>query len=75
MDDILQKIVAVKHEEICAAKLKRSLASLREEAEQRGDQRGFAQALQAKVAAGYFTDGAVPSSRQGKHHAPLPDRA
>ena len=49
MDDILKKIVAVKHDEVAAAKQVRSLASLREEAEARDDQRGFARALQAKV--------------------------
>ena len=52
MDDILKKIVAVKHEEVAAAKHVRSLSSLREEAEHRDDQRGFAQALQAMVASG-----------------------
>jgi indole-3-glycerol phosphate synthase len=52
MDDILKKIVGVKHEEIAAARHVRSLASLREEAEYRDDQRGFARALQAKVDAG-----------------------
>ena len=31
MDDILQRIVAVKHEEIAAARRQRSLASLRDE--------------------------------------------
>lgn len=53
--DILKRIVAVKHEEVAAARARRSLASLRDEAASlSGDQapRGFAQALQAKVAAG-----------------------
>ncbi len=51
--DILNKIVEVKWEEIAAAKAKRSLASLREEAEgRRGEQRGFERALRAKIAAG-----------------------
>ena len=50
--DILQKIVAVKHEEIAAAKAQRSLASWRAEAEARRDVRGFVAALRAKVAAG-----------------------
>ena len=53
MDDILKKIVGVKHQEIAAAKHLRSLSSLREEAEQRSDHRGFARALQAKVNAGH----------------------
>ena len=52
MDDILKKIVAVKHEEIAVAKRLRSLSSLREEAELRQDQRGFARAMQAKVGQG-----------------------
>jgi len=52
MSDILQHIVAVKHEEIAQARSRRSLASLREEAEARRDTRGFAAALRAKVAAG-----------------------
>jgi indole-3-glycerol phosphate synthase len=51
MSDILQRIVAVKHEEIAAARARRSLASLREEAESRRDTRGFAAALRAKVGA------------------------
>jgi indole-3-glycerol phosphate synthase len=49
MSDILQRIVAVKHEEIAAARARRSLASLREEAEARRDTRGFAAALRAKA--------------------------
>ncbi len=53
MDDILQRIVAVKHEEIAAARAARSLASLRDEAEsRRGQQRGFAAALRSTIAAG-----------------------
>lgn len=57
MDDILKKIVDVKHQEIAAARHVRSLSSLREEAEHRAehrqDHRGFARALQAKVNAGH----------------------
>ncbi len=53
MDDILQRIVEVKWDEISAAKLKRSLSSQREEAESRRDERrGFEQALRAKLAGG-----------------------
>lgn len=55
MSDILDKIVAVKRDEIAAAKQRRSLASLREEAEsreRRADLRGFEAALRAKLAAG-----------------------
>lgn len=52
MSDILQKIVAVKHEEIAAGKAKRSLASWREQAESRRDLRGFEAALRARIAAG-----------------------
>ncbi|MFX8304988.1 indole-3-glycerol-phosphate synthase TrpC, partial [Acinetobacter baumannii] len=43
----------VKWDEIAAAKARRSLASLRDEAEgRRGEQRGFERALRAKIAAG-----------------------
>ena len=52
MTDILQKILAVKREEIAAGRARRSLASWRAEAEARRDVRGFAAALRAKIAAG-----------------------
>lgn len=52
MSDILQRIVAVKREEVAAASASRDLASLRTEAEARRDSRGFAAALRAKIAAG-----------------------
>ena len=56
MSDILQKIVAVKHEEIALALKTRSLAEVRTQAEQRnrelGDVRDFVGALRAKIAAG-----------------------
>jgi indole-3-glycerol phosphate synthase len=52
MSDILQRIVAVKHEEIAAASAARSLASVRAAAEARRDLRGFEAALRAKVGAG-----------------------
>lgn len=55
MSDILQRIVAVKHEEVAAARARRSLASLREQARARmaaGDRRRFATSLEAKVASG-----------------------
>jgi indole-3-glycerol phosphate synthase len=52
MSDILERIVAVKREEIAAAKLQRSLASLRREAEARRGGRGFVGALQGKLAEG-----------------------
>lgn len=50
MSDILQRIVAVKHEEIARARARRDLASLRAEAEARRDTRGFQRALRAQVA-------------------------
>jgi indole-3-glycerol phosphate synthase len=54
MSDILQRIVEVKWEEISAAKLRRSLASQREEAEARKDERlGFERSLRATIAAGH----------------------
>ncbi len=52
MGDILQRIVAVKREEVAAARAVRSLASWREEAESRRDLRDFAAALRSRVAAG-----------------------
>ena len=52
MSDILDKIVAVKREEIAAAKRVRDEASLRREAEALGGQRDFLGALRAKIAAG-----------------------
>lgn len=52
MDDILQRIVAVKHEEVAAARARRDHASLRREAEALGGQRDFVGALRARVAAG-----------------------
>jgi len=52
MSDILDKIVAVKRDEIAAARKLRDEASLRREAESLGGLRDFAQALRDKIAAG-----------------------
>jgi indole-3-glycerol phosphate synthase len=52
MSDILDRIVAVKREEVAAARQRRSESSLREQAQSRRDRRGFAAALHARVAAG-----------------------
>ena len=52
MSDILQRIVAVKREELVVARAARSLASWRDEAEARRDVRSFEGALRAKIAAG-----------------------
>jgi indole-3-glycerol phosphate synthase len=53
MADILDKIVAVKRDEVAAARARRDLASLRRDAEsRRGDLRGFEAALRARLAAG-----------------------
>ena len=52
MSDILDKIVAVKRDEISAARRKRDLQSLRRDAEALGGQRDFVAALRAKIAAG-----------------------
>ena len=52
MSDILDRIVAVKREEIAAARPKRSLADLHELARARTAPRGFAAALRARVARG-----------------------
>jgi indole-3-glycerol phosphate synthase len=51
VSDILERIVAVKRDEIAAAKARRSEASLRAEAEARSDVRGFEAALRQRVAA------------------------
>ncbi len=50
--DILDKIVAVKREEIAAARRVRDAASVRREAEALGGQRDFVGALRAKISAG-----------------------
>ena len=50
--DILERIVAVKREEVAAAKARRSLASLREEAAAQGAPRDFVGGLRARIAAG-----------------------
>jgi indole-3-glycerol phosphate synthase len=47
--DILQRIVAVKHDEVAAARRHRSLASLRDEAEARRDVRAFEPALRRRM--------------------------
>jgi indole-3-glycerol phosphate synthase len=52
MSDILERIVAVKREEVAAARTRRSLASLQDEVRARRDLRGFETALRAKLAAG-----------------------
>ena len=52
MSDILNQIVATKHEEIALALKKRPLVAVREDAESRLLTRDFAAALRAKVAAG-----------------------
>jgi indole-3-glycerol phosphate synthase len=50
--DILDRIVAVKRDEVAAAKARVPVAALRAQAEARTDVRGFEQALRAKLAAG-----------------------
>jgi indole-3-glycerol phosphate synthase len=52
MSDILDKIVAVKREEVPAARALRSEAALRERVAAQSAPRGFAAALRARVAAG-----------------------
>ena len=52
MSDILQKIVAVKREEIAAGLKKKSLAAMRADAESRVLTRDFEGALRAKIAVG-----------------------
>lgn len=50
--DILQRIVAVKREEVAAGRARRGLASWREAAEAQPPTRGFEAALRAKLASG-----------------------
>ena len=50
--DLLERIVAVKREEVAAARARRSLASLREEAAAQGATRDFVGGLRARIAAG-----------------------
>ncbi|MEO8058614.1 MAG: indole-3-glycerol phosphate synthase TrpC [Burkholderiales bacterium] len=50
MSDILDKIIAVKRDEISLARRKRDLASLRRDAESLGGQRDFVGALRSKIA-------------------------
>ncbi|OYU30142.1 MAG: indole-3-glycerol-phosphate synthase [Comamonadaceae bacterium PBBC2] len=52
MSDILNKIVAVKREEVAAALAKKSLAAMRADAESRVLTRDFEAAMRAKIAAG-----------------------
>jgi len=52
MSDILQRIVAVKHDEVAAARRLRPAAELRRAAEARGGLRDFTGALRARVTAG-----------------------
>ena len=52
MSDILDKIVAVKRDEISLARRRRDLASLRRDAESLGGQRDFVAALRRKIASG-----------------------
>ena len=52
MTDILEKINAVKHEEVAAAQRKMPLAAMRADAESRILTRDFAGAMRAKIAAG-----------------------
>lgn len=52
MSDILNRIVAVKHEELAVLRTQRDLAAVRRDAEARTDVRDFAAALRAKIDAG-----------------------
>jgi indole-3-glycerol phosphate synthase len=52
MSDILNKIVAVKHEEVAAAKKRTSLEAIRADAESRALTRDFVGAMRAKIAGG-----------------------
>jgi indole-3-glycerol phosphate synthase len=52
MSDILNKIVAVKHDEIRVARAYRDLASLRRDAESLGGQRDFVQSMRTRITQG-----------------------
>ncbi len=52
MTDILEKITAVKHQEVAAAKKRKSLEAVRADAESRVLTRDFVGALRSKIAAG-----------------------
>ena len=52
MNDILAKILAVKVEEVAAARQMRSEAEVLREAQARQDVRGFAQAIEDKISQG-----------------------
>lgn len=52
MNDILQKIVAVKHEEVTAARRKKPLELVRQDAESRLRSRDFEGAVRSKIASG-----------------------
>ena len=52
MSDILERILAVKREEVAVAKQRKSLADLRTEVETAGKPRDFVGALRAKIATG-----------------------
>ena len=52
MSDLLERIVAVKRDEVAAARRERDFASLRRDAESRGDVRDFEAGLRAKLRAG-----------------------
>lgn len=52
MSDILTRILAVKAEEVATSRQMRSEADLLREAQSRKDVRGFAQAIEDKIAAG-----------------------
>ena len=52
MSDILEKILAVKREEVAAAKQKRPLVALRGDAEKAGKPRDFIGALRSKISTG-----------------------
>ena len=53
MNDILQRIIEVKRQELATARTQRDLASWRREAEALGGQRNFVAALRTKVQAGH----------------------
>jgi indole-3-glycerol phosphate synthase len=67
--DILEKILAVKREEVAPAKAAKPLAAVRAEAEAQAPARGFAGAIRLKVGAGKKRRSSPKSRRPARPRA------